>query len=176
MSERRHETRADSPDRRSFPRPPLWLNLLRRGLGIAGLLFGRYHKGRVNSEFADVLTEQQRTPNEVRKAKEDLAEMNLTRADLQKELEARMKFVASLKSEDFYLSVNREEKKLRFYYGDTVLREADVTIGEEAVIPACRGGLVYWDRGRCWFWGWASSVMQWRPKRSHFPIRASSHA
>jgi hypothetical protein len=68
--------------------------------------------------------------------KEELAEMDLTRDALQRELESRMKFVSSLKSENFYLSVDTANRKLRFYYGDTVLREADLTIGETKTIDS----------------------------------------
>jgi hypothetical protein len=41
-----------------------------------------------------------------------------------------MKFVQSLKSENFYLAVDTQARKLRFYYGDTILREGDITVGE----------------------------------------------
>jgi hypothetical protein len=141
MPERRSNTRPGAPDRRSFPRPPLWLNLTLLLLGVAGVLFARYHRDRVSDEFADVITEQQRTPADVRKMKDEVADMDLTRDALQKELEGRMKFVGSLKSENFYLSIDTRARKLRFFYGDTVLREADVTIGEEKKIQA---------RGKTW--------------------------
>lgn len=136
MPERRSHSRPGAPDRRSFPRPPLWLNLTLLLLGVAGILFARYHRERVSTEFADVITEQQRTPADVRKLKEELAELDLTRDALQKELEGRMKFVGSLKSENFYLSIDTKARKLRFYYGDTVLREADVTVGESATLKS----------------------------------------
>jgi hypothetical protein len=136
MSDRRSQDRPDAGDRRSFPRPPLWLNLLLLFLGIAGLVFARYHRERVSSEFADVITREQRTPADVTKVKKDLAEMDLTRDALQRELEGRMKFVGSLKSENFYLSIDTNARKLRFYYGDTVLREADVVIGEARNLSA----------------------------------------
>ncbi|HEX2835023.1 MAG TPA: hypothetical protein VHW00_18560 [Thermoanaerobaculia bacterium] len=113
-----------------FPRPPLWLNLLLLILGIAGILYGRHHREEVAKTFASVIAEEARTPRDVRKAKEELAEMDLTRGNLEKELEGRMKFVSSLKSENFYLSIDTKTRKLRFLYGDTILREADVTIGE----------------------------------------------
>jgi hypothetical protein len=134
MPERRTSARPGAPDRRSFPRPPLWLNLTLLLLGVAGVLFARYHRERVSTEFSDVITEQQRTPADVRKMKDELAEMDLTREALQKELQGRMKFVGSLKSENFYLSIDSRARKLRFYYGDTVLREADVVIGEEKTV------------------------------------------
>jgi hypothetical protein len=136
MSDRRNQDRPERPDRRSFPRPPLWLNLLLLLLGIAGMVFARYHRERVSTEFSDVITREQRTPADVTKIKEELAALDLNRDSLQKELEARMKFVGSLKSENFYLSIDTKARKLRFYYGDTVLREADVAIGDSKTLSA----------------------------------------
>lgn len=136
MSDRRHQERPEGPDRRTFPRPPLWLNLLLLLLGIAGVVYGRYHRERVSSEFADVLTREQRTPADVTKIKEELAEMDLNRASLKHELDGRMQFLGSLKSENFYLSIDTKARKLRFYYGDTVLREADITVGENTTVTA----------------------------------------
>ena len=136
MSDRRRQDRPERRDRRSFPRPPLWLNLLLLILGIAGVVFGRHHRERVSSEFSDVITREQRTPADVTKIKQELAEMDISREQLQRELEGRMKFVGSLKSENFYLSIDTKAHKLRFYYGDTVLREADVTIGEAKTLSA----------------------------------------
>jgi hypothetical protein len=134
MSERRSLERQGPSERRSFPRPPLWLNLLLLLLGIAGVALARMHRERVATEFSDVINEQARTPAEIRRMKDELAEMDLSRGSLQRELEGRLKFAASLKSEDFYLSIDTSAHKLRFYYGDTVLREADVTIGESRTV------------------------------------------
>jgi hypothetical protein len=134
MPERRSHSRPEAPDRRSFPRPPLWLNLLLLILGIAGIAFARYHRDRVSNRFADVIKEESRTPADVKKMKEELAAMDLTREQLQNELEGRQKMMAGLKSENFYLSIDTASRKFRFYYGDTVLREGDVTIGESKSI------------------------------------------
>jgi hypothetical protein len=136
MSDRRNLDRPAATDRRSFPRPPLWLNLLLLILGIAGVVFARYHRERVSGEFADVITREQRTPADVRKIKEELAEADLSKEALQHELEGRAKFVGSLKSENFYLSIDTNHRKLRFYYGDTVLRDADITIGDSKTLTA----------------------------------------
>ena len=117
----------------------MWLNLLLLILGVAGLLYGRYHREQVERQYAHVLTQEQRTPADTKKIKEELAAMDLSRQELSKELDGRMKFVQSLKSEDFYLSVDTKAKKLRFFYGDTVLREADVTPGEERSVKSQDG-------------------------------------
>src|SRR5690349_2538933 len=154
MSDRRNQERPEAPDRRTFPRPPLWLNLLLLLLGIAGIAYSRHHRERVSSEFADVLIREQRTPADVAKIKNDLAELDLNRESLKHELDSRMKFLGMLKSENFYLSIDTKARKLRFYYGDTVLREADITIGENKTITA---------NGKAW---------TFIPVKGAFPIEA----
>ncbi|HEX6096454.1 MAG TPA: L,D-transpeptidase [Thermoanaerobaculia bacterium] len=141
MPERRHHDRPGAPERRSFPRPPLWLNLLLLLLGIGGVLYARYHRDQVSTRFARVIAEEARTPADVKKTKEELATMDLSREQLRKELEGRAKFMTSLKSENFYLAVDTKQRKLRFYYGDTVLREADLVVGESRTIA---GGGKQW--------------------------------
>lgn len=139
-TDRREDQRVDpGDDRRTFPRPPLWLNLLILGLALAGVAFARYHRHRVESDFSEVINEEMRTPEDLSKIKNELAKMNLTRRALAKELDARLKFAESLKSNDFYLAVDTQEKKLRFYYGDTVLREGDLVVGEGRTLTAPGG-------------------------------------
>lgn len=136
MPDRRHHGRPGTSDRRSFPRPPLWLNLILLLLGAGGILYARHHRKEVSQQFAHVIAEEARTPEDVRKLKDEVAEMDLSRGQLQKELEGRAKFLASLKSENFYLSIDTKARKMRFYYGDTILREADVQIGESRTVKS----------------------------------------
>ena len=136
MSDRRHHGRPGASERRSFPRPPLWLNLVLLLLGVGGILYARYHREEVSKRFVHVIAEEARTPQDIRKLKEEIAEMDLGREQLQKELDGRAKFLASLKSEHFYLSIDTKAHKMRFYYGDTVLREADVQIGESRTVKS----------------------------------------
>lgn len=136
MPERRQTDRPESSDRRSFPRPPLWLNLLLLLLGVGGILYARHHREQVSRQFAHVIAEQTRTPADAKRLKEEVAGMDLSRDQLQKELDGRAKLLASLKSEEFYLSIDTKSRKIRFYYGDTVLREDDVQIGDSRTITA----------------------------------------
>lgn len=136
MPERRTNDRLDAPDRRSFPRPPLWLNLLLLLLGLGVVLYARHHREQVAKQFAHVIQQEQRTPEDVRKLKSELADLDISHEALQKELEGRMKLVGSLKSENFHLSIDTKARKLRFYYGDTVLREADVLPGDHKTLSA----------------------------------------
>lgn len=136
MPERRHHGRPGASERRSFPRPPLWLTLLLLLLGVGGILYARHHREQVSKRFAHVIAEEARTPADVRKLKEEFAELNLTREQLRKELDGRAKFLASLKSENFYISIDTKARRMRFYYGDTVLREAEVQIGDSRTVSA----------------------------------------
>jgi len=136
MPERRDDPRPGASDRRSFPRPPLWLNLILLLLGVAGFLYARYDRERVSQKFARVLAEEARTPADVKTLKDELSAIDLSRTELQRELEGRMKFVASLKSENFYLSIDTRGQRLRFYYGDTVLRDDAITVGEAKTMNA----------------------------------------
>ena len=133
-ADRRNEPRPESPDRRGFPRPPLWLNLTILLIAVAVLAFGHFHRSRVHDQYADVLTERLRTPQEINRIKEELATMNLSREQLSNELEGRLKYIDSLESGKFYLSVDTAQKKLRFHYGDTILREAEVQLGPERTV------------------------------------------
>lgn len=136
MPERRHHGRPGASDRRSFPRPPLWLNLLLVLLGVGGILYARHHREQVSKQFASVIAEEARTPADVKSLKGEIADLDLNRDQLQKELDGRAKFLAALKSEEFYLSIDTKARKIRFYYGDTVLREDDVQIGESRTITS----------------------------------------
>jgi hypothetical protein len=137
--DRRSAPRDDSPDRRGFPRPPLWLNIAVLAIAIAGIGFAQMHRKIVQERYEDVLTEQQRTPEEVNRLKEELAERNLSREQLGRELDGQKQFLQTLDKNEFYLSVDTAARKLRFHYGGAILRETDVVLGPQASIEGAGG-------------------------------------
>lgn len=137
--DRRSSPRTESSDRRDFPRPPLWLNLAVLAIAIGSIGLAQVHRRIVYRQFDDVLTERLRTPQEVNRLKEELAQRNLSKEQLARELEGQKQLLEGLNSDDFYLSVDTAAQKLRFHYGDAVLREAAVQVGPPAVIAGTGG-------------------------------------
>gem|GEM_PF-462986 len=134
MPERRGEKRESGPDRRGFPRPSLWLNLVLLALGITFLLGARAHRQRIDSQYSRLLARNESTPAVMNAMKAELAEMDLTREALKRELDSRVKYAESLKTEDFHLAIDTSRKKLLLHYGDQVAREAGVVIGPPTTV------------------------------------------
>ncbi|MCU1245849.1 MAG: hypothetical protein JWN02_1759, partial [Acidobacteria bacterium] len=139
MSDRRHISRGDSPDRRTFPRPPLWLNLLL--LIIAGTTFAyaRYHRNEVKQKSAVLFRATPSSPAEMNKIRDELSTMDLSRAQLAKQLDSRMQYLQDLNSGQFYIAVDTERRKLYLRLGKEVVREADVELGEAKTVKAPSG-------------------------------------
>lgn len=130
-SDRRKEPRDESSDRRRLPRPPLWLNLflllLAVGIGAAAIGHRRY----LDAKYEEVIKQRQTSPLEVNQMQTELAAMDLTEEELRAELESRLEYEEQLKAENFYIAIDTEQQKLLFQYGDRVLRDAPVRIGQQ---------------------------------------------
>lgn len=149
MPERRASSRPDSSDRRDIPRPPLWLNLALLLLGITALLVSITHRRSIDRRLSSEMQASSVPGEELNQIREQLSSMDLTEAQLANELEDRMKYLDSMKSNEFYLAIDTSRKKLRLQYGNEVIREADIQIGEPRTIeappkrwvfPALKGG------------------------------------
>ena len=139
MPEPRNEARTGARDRRSFPRPPRWLNLLL--LVIAGVTFVyAKHQRNVILEKTSILFQRNKnSPGELNRIRNDLSQMDLTKAQLAKELDGRMKYMESLQGEEFYISIDTNRKKLQLRLGKEVAREADAQIGEAKTLASRDG-------------------------------------
>jgi hypothetical protein len=127
------------PERRSFPRPPLWLNLLLLIIAAATFASAKHHRTVVQEKTAGLFRKSENSPGELNRLRDELAQMDLTKAQLGKELDGRMQYMQSLQGEDFYLSVDTEKKKMQLRLGKAVVREADVQIGEAKTLTSGEG-------------------------------------
>lgn len=139
MPERRNEPRSESPDRRTFPRPPLWLNLGLLCLAFALFAYARHQRGVVQERTATLFQPTPNSPAELDRIRQELSRMELTQDQLAREIDGRTNYLQSLQHEQFYIAIDTEKKKLYLRLGPEVAREADVQVGPAATITSAGG-------------------------------------
>lgn len=138
MADRRNEPRPGADDRRTFPRPPLWLNMLLLVIAVATFAFAKYQRDALEEKTA-LLFHKSDTPADLNRMRDELAQMDLTKEQLAKELDGRMQFLETVKSEQFYISIDTEKKKFEFRFGKDVVRDANLQVGEAKTISGAGG-------------------------------------
>ena len=132
--------RPERKERRSFPRPPLWLNLSLLILAAATFAFAKLQRDVVDEKMAILFRPSPgASPQELNRIRDELSQMDLTRDQLAHELNARLQYAQSVNSEQFYIAVDTARHKFYFRLGNDIVREADAVIGEGKTIKS-RGG------------------------------------
>lgn len=139
MSDRRSDDRAGSGDRRTFPRPPLWLNLLLLVIAAATFGYAKYQRDTLDHKTAILFKPAPSNPAELMRIRDELSAADVTREQLAKELDSRLAYLKTLQSEQFYIAIDTQKKKLFFRLGKEVIRDADVQLGDNATIAAPDG-------------------------------------
>ena len=126
-------------ERRRSPRPPLWLNLLLLAIAVATFAYARHQRGEIDAKTALIFKQSESSPAELNRIREELAQADLTQAQLAKELDGRMDYLRSLEGSQFYLSIDTAKRKMQLRLGREVVRECDVAVGESRTIKAHDG-------------------------------------
>src|SRR5438874_9796097 len=106
-------------ERRSFPRPPLWLNLLLLVIAAATFAYAKHHRDIIEDKTSILFRRNANSPAELNRMRDELSQMDLTQAQLNRELDGRMQYLQSLQSEEFYISIDTQRKKMLFRLGPT---------------------------------------------------------
>jgi hypothetical protein len=114
----------------------VWLNLLLIILALATFVFAQRQRDEIDSKTAILFTPTKSTPAEVNQIRDELSQMDVTEEQLKRELDARMEYLHTIDSEQFYLSVDTARKKLALRLGKDVVREADIEIGDARTVKS----------------------------------------
>jgi hypothetical protein len=109
---------------KKLARPPWWLSVLLLVLAAALAGTAGIHRASLDRRFADSVRHSAGLPFEIKKARQALVDLEADEKTLASTLDARMKYAASLESEDFYIVLDTAAKRFRFQYGDRVVRDA----------------------------------------------------
>lgn len=121
---------------RKLPRPSRRTILtIFGGAALLSALAG-WHRSTLERRFAMTVRESAAMPFEIKKVRAELADLEEGEKSLGKELDARLQYVQSLKSEDFYLVLDSAQKHFRFQYGDKVVRDGPAQPGPARTIEA----------------------------------------
>ena len=102
-------------------------------------VFARKQRDAIDDKTALLFKPSESSPAELNRMREELAQMDLTRAQLSKELDARMDYLDALRGSQFYVAIDTAKRKMQFRLGRDVVRECDVAVGESRTIQARDG-------------------------------------
>ena len=165
------------PERRKWPRPPLWLNLLLLAIAAAVFLAARHQRTIIREKSARLFEPAPKASDELNRIRDQLADMDLTREQLGRELDAKLDYLRALQSEEFYLAVDTAKRKLFLRIGKDVAREADIQIGESKTITGngrtwtfvpLKGGFTVVNKTNDYDW----TVPEWVYAMNHEPLPA----
>ncbi len=116
---------------------PAWaLSLSLLGLALAMGFGATWHRRSLDRRFAETVRQSAAVPADIKRLRQELADSEADAKTLGAALDSRLKYLESVKSEDFFLVLDTAKKRFRFQYGDRILREAPAEPGPVKTIEA----------------------------------------
>lgn len=121
---------------RKLPRPSsgalLVLFLL---VGVGGVA-AAIHRRVLESEFGTRVARSRAAPYEIKRIRQELADLELDEKELANALDTRLKYLAATKRNEFYISIDTKKGDFWFRFANKTLRDAPVKIGAPQTIAA----------------------------------------
>ncbi len=116
---------------------PAWsLSLALLAFAAATFAGASWHRRSLDREFAEAVRRNAAVPADVKRLRQELADSEADAKTLGSELDSRLKYLESVKSEDFFIVLDAAKKRFRFQYGDRILREAPAEPGPTKTIDS----------------------------------------
>jgi len=105
-------------------------------LVLVGAIGATIHRRVLESEFETRVARSQATPYEIKRIRQELADLEVDQKTLAGALDARLKRVEAAKRNEFYVSIDTKRKTFSFRFADKTLRDAPVEVGPPQTIVA----------------------------------------
>ncbi len=108
---------------------------------IAALTFvyATHERDVIDEKSAILFKPSDSSPSELNRVRDELAQMDLTREQLAREVDGRMKYLDSLQGGDFYVSIDTQRRTLQLRLGRSIVRECPVEIGQSTTVKSKSG-------------------------------------
>jgi hypothetical protein len=104
-------------------------------VGVVGAL-AAVHRKALERDFAARVTLSRATPDEIKRIRHELADLELNEKELANALDARLKYLAAAKRNEFYIAIDTKRHALSLHFADKTLRDAPVEVGAPRTIEA----------------------------------------
>ena len=121
---------------RKLSRPTTRSLLVLFVLVLVGAIGATIHRRVLESEFETRVARSQATPYEIKRIRQELADLEVDQKTLAGALDARLKRVEAAKRNEFYVSIDTKRKTFSFRFADKTLRDAPVEVGPPQTIVA----------------------------------------
>lgn len=124
-----------------LPRPGNRALLVLFVLVLVGAVGATVHRRVLESEFETRVARSQAAPYEIKRIRQELAELEVGEKALATALDARLELLENAKRNQFYISIDTKKREFSFHFADETLRDATVEIGASRTIS---GGKKTW--------------------------------
>jgi hypothetical protein len=108
-------------------------------IAVATFAYAKHQRDVIEAKTTVLFRHTENSPVELNRMRDELSQMDLTQAQLKNEIDARMQYLQSQQSAEFYISIDTQRKKMQFRFGRDIVRETDVQIGEAKTIKSPTG-------------------------------------
>ena len=123
-------------------RPPAAWILSLLGLAVFLGIGSAAHHRSVEARLGILMAEDAGAPFQIKRIREELAEQEMDKKTLSRELDARLAYARAQKAHEFYLVLDTTRRRFAFKYGDRVVRDGCFDIGAPQTI---RDGSAAWN-------------------------------
>src|SRR3954453_18996000 len=89
-------------ERRSFPRPPLWLNLLLLVIAAATFAYAKHQRDVIDAKMAILFRHNENPPGGLNRMRDRAPPIGRNQAPRATQIDGRVQYLQSLQSADFY--------------------------------------------------------------------------